>query len=418
MNILKKFLFVKFQGVIMNFKISIIIPIYNMEKHLNQTLDSLLNQTIGHENLEIIMIDDCSDDGSVEIIKNYTKEYENFFAIHLPKNNGLPGKPRNIGIERASSEYLMFMDHDDYYSDDACEVLYNKITEENVDIVFSRYNYVYENGRIQHSPNHFGEVDEIKINTIDEDKRLLTISPSIWTKIFKKSVIRENKIMFLEDVLAEDLFFVLQYLLKANGIIYLNNYFSYNYRIRDSDGDKSTIRIKNKKYLLAMINGYVDIYNMLKDLNKEKYFSIIFKEHSQYWMNCFILSNTNISEKKELLNKISFLFEKEKEQDLDLSISYRHLFDDIVNKNFDQAILYSDIMADFKLRENKLWDKYQKLHNDFMKNNQMIKKLQKQLDSQEKQLNNRKKQVAELQTVSGWLNYKFKNIFNRLKQKI
>ena len=102
----------------------------------------------------------------------------------------------------------------------------------------------------------------------------------------------------------------------------MNDFFSYYYRIRDSEDEKSTIRIKNRKYLMAMVNGYIDIYNMLKDLDQEKYFSIIFKEHSLYWMNCFILSNTNIAEKKELLEKISFLFEKETEEDLELSISY------------------------------------------------------------------------------------------------
>jgi len=222
-------------------------------------------------------------------------------------------------------------------------------------------------------------------------------------------VIQDNDIRFPEGVLAEDLFFVVQYLLNAKGIVYLNDYFSYYYRIRDSEEEKSTIRIKNKNYLMAMINGYLNIYNMLKEQELEKYFSIIFKEHSKYWMNCFILSDTNISEKKELLDKVSFLFETEKEQNLDLSISYMHLYNDIVDRKFDQAILFSDIMGDFKLRENKLWDRYQKLQ----KNNQ---RLEKQLNNRKKQLNNRKKQVAELQTVSGWLNYKFKNIFERIKQ--
>jgi glycosyltransferase involved in cell wall biosynthesis len=395
----------------MNYKISIIIPIYNIERYLTKTLDSLLNQTIGHENLEIIMIDDCSDDGSVEIIDDYANKYENFIVIHLPENSGLPGKPRNVGIERATGDYLMFMDHDDCYVNDACEVLYNKITEENVDIVFSRYNYFFEDGKVQHSFNYCGEISEIKINSIDEDKQLLTTAPSIWTKIFKRNLIIDNKIRFPEGVLAEDLFFVVKSLLMANGIVYLNNYFSYNYRIRDSEKDKSTIRIKNKKYLMAMINGYFDTYKMLEELDHEKYFSIFFKEHAQYWMNCFILSNTSISEKKELLSNVSFLFEKEKEQNVDLDMNYIPLFNDIVDKKFDKAILFSDIMADFKLKEINLEDKYRKLQKNYQENNQKIIKLQKQLDS-------RKKQLAELQTVSGWLNYKVKNIFTRIKSHI
>ena len=402
----------------MNYKISIIIPIYNIERHLTQTLNSLLNQTIGHENLEIIMVDDFSNDGSVEIIDDYANKYENFIAIHLTENSGLPGKPRNIGIEKATGEYLMFMDHDDCYANDACEVLYNKITKENVDIVFSRYHYFFEDGKVQPSFNYCEEISEIKINSIDEDKQLLTIAPSIWTKIFDRNLIIDNKIRFPEGVLAEDLFFVVKSFLMANGIVYLNNYFSYNYRIRDSGKEKSTIRIKNKKYLLAMINGYFDTYKMLEELDHAKYFSIFFNEHSQYWMNCFILSNTNILEKKELLNKVSYLFEKEKEQKLSLDKNYIPLFDDIVDRKFDQAILFSDIMADFKLKETNFNTKYDKLQKNYQENNKKIIELQKQLNEKEKQLDSRKNQVAELQTVSGWISYKSKNIFNRLIQRI
>lgn len=407
----------------MNYKISVIIPIYNIKKHLTQTLNSLLDQSIGHENLEIIMVDDDSDDDSVEIIDNYSKKYKNFIAIHLPDNSGLPGKPRNIGIERATGDYLMFMDHDDYYSNDACEILYNKITNEDVDIVFSRYNYFFDDRIIEHSFNYYGEVSEIKISSIDEDIRLLTIAPSIWTKIFRRNFIEDNNIRFPEGVLAEDLFFVVKSFLMANGIVYLNNYFSYNYRIRDSAKEKSIIHIKNKKCLSAMINGYVVTYKMLKNLGKEKYFQIFFKEHAQYWMNCFILSNTSISEKKELLNKVSSLFEKEKYVDLDMN--YIPLFNDIVDKNLDKAILFSDIMADFKLKKINLEDKYRKLQKNYQENDEKIIKLQKQLDNKEKQLDYKEKQlssskdrVAKLQTVSGWVDYKFKNILTRIKKRI
>jgi glycosyltransferase involved in cell wall biosynthesis len=191
----------------MNYKISIIIPIFNIERYLTKTLDSLLNQTIGIENLEIIMINDYSTDDSPKIIDKYATKYNNFIAVHLPENSGLPGKPRNIGIERASGEYLMFMDHDDYYSNDACEVFYNKITNENADVVFSRYKYVFEDGRIQNNPNIFGKVNEINIKTIDENKQLFKTAPSIWTKIFRRKFVIENNIRFPEGILGEDLSF-------------------------------------------------------------------------------------------------------------------------------------------------------------------------------------------------------------------
>ena len=166
---------------------------------------------------------------------------------------------------------------------------------------------------------------------------------------------------------------------------------------------------------MAMIDGYLKTYNILKDQKQEKYFSVFFKEHFQYWMNSFILSNTSSSEKKELLEKVSFLFEKVQEHKLELDMNYLPLFNDIVDKKFDQAILFSDIIADFKKRETRSHDRYLKLQKNYLK---LQKNYYKNNQKLEKLLDNRKKQVAELQTVSGWLNYKFKNIFNRLKQRV
>ena len=356
----------------MNYKISIIIPIHNIERYLTQTLESLLNQTIGHENLEIIMVDDCSDDGSIEIINNYANEYENFIAIHLQENSGLPGKPRNVGIERATGDFLIFMDHDDYLSEDACEVFYNKITNENVDIVFSRYNYIFDDGRIEHNPNHFGEISEIKIDSIDENIELLKTAPSIWTKIFRRKFIIDNNIRFPEGMLAEDLSFVVHSFLKANGIVYLNNYFNYNYRIRTSYNDKSTIQIRNKKYLMAMIMGYYDTYNVLEDLSQEKYAPIIFIGHFQYWMNSFLFSDANFSEKTDLLEEIGFLFEKLKEYNLEFDVEYLPLYNYIISKEFEKAILVSDVMAIYKKRESNSYHNYkEKLQKQFKTNKKL-----------------------------------------------
>ena len=130
-----------------NYKISIILPIFNVEDYIKDALKSIVNQTIGLEHLEVIMVDDCSTDKSGEIMDEYANKYENFTAIHLPENSGAAGKPRNVGMEKATGDYLMFLDPDDYYTDNACEILYNKIVEEDVDIVFGKYYVQYENGK-------------------------------------------------------------------------------------------------------------------------------------------------------------------------------------------------------------------------------------------------------------------------------
>jgi glycosyltransferase involved in cell wall biosynthesis len=84
------------------------------------------------------MVDDLSTDNSGKIMDEYAEKYENFTSIHND-NSVVVGKPRNLGMEIATADYIMFLDHDDYFSDDDCEILYNKISTENVGMVFGNY---------------------------------------------------------------------------------------------------------------------------------------------------------------------------------------------------------------------------------------------------------------------------------------
>lgn len=88
--------------------ISVILPIYNVEMYIEECLNSLVNQTIGVENLEVIMVNDCSTDSTKSIMDKYSEKYSNFISIHLEKNTGSPSTPKNIGVEQATGEYLIF----------------------------------------------------------------------------------------------------------------------------------------------------------------------------------------------------------------------------------------------------------------------------------------------------------------------
>ena len=116
------------------YKISIIVPVYNQEDTLKRAFDSIKNQSFGFENLEVIFVDDASTDNSVNIIKELSDNYKNVKSIQLSENSGFAGKPRNVGIENASALYLMFLDPDDVFLDDACKILYENITENDSDI--------------------------------------------------------------------------------------------------------------------------------------------------------------------------------------------------------------------------------------------------------------------------------------------
>ena len=123
-------------------KVSIIIPVYNAEKYLNQCLESLCNQTL--TDFEVVCINDGSTDSSLEILQDFASKDSRFIIIDK-KNEG-QGVARNIAIKQAKGEYLLCLDSDDWLETDALEKAYNKITTDNTDILFfDVYNYSEKN---------------------------------------------------------------------------------------------------------------------------------------------------------------------------------------------------------------------------------------------------------------------------------
>lgn len=318
--------------------ISIIIPVYNMEKYIHSTLNSVINQTIGFENLEVIMVNDCSTDKCGEIINKYASNYENFKAISLPENSGSAGKPRNIGMESATGKYLMFLDHDDCYTARACEILYNNITRENVDIVFSNFIRIFEDGTRRKGERYLRNKDKPQVKTIEDTPRLLAVAPSVWTKMYRKKFIIDKGIKFKERIPNEDLVFVLNAFLEAKGIVYFENRFLYNHRVRNSDLNVSLSRKKSMKNLMLMVQGYYEALKVLDKFRKRKCFPILFRGHLEFWTNNLISSNTSPSEKNGLLKEIGPLFEEFKAHKGKPVREYLiPIFNNISEKEYDKA---------------------------------------------------------------------------------
>ena len=380
----------------MGYKISIIVPIFNVEKYIRKALDSILNQTIGLENLEVIMVNDSSTDKSGDIINGYAKEYENFVAIHLPKNSGGAGKPRNVGIENSSGKYLMFLDPDDFYARDICETLYNKITTENVDVVFSNF-YYNINGITQKNGLYFENFNEMKLKSIDDYPKLLITHPSLWSKIYTRKFIIENDIKFPEDLFSEDRIFVLKTFLEAKGIIYLQNYFGINYRIHELKNKESISNSVDKLKLMKRINGYLAILNILNEYKKENYFPLILNNIREYWIDGFILADAKSSEKKELLKKAYFLFEEFKKYNIDINPNKEYLIplvDYINQKRYDETIILAEVIKKFIKK---------------------LERLEKENNNLQNQLN-LKKEVVKSVTMHDYLRHKMKNITIKIKK--
>ena len=159
-------------------KVSVIVPVYNVEKYLDKCLDSLGRQTL--KDIEIIVVNDESPDNSQKIIDKYSKKYS---VIHgYKKKNGGVSDARNFGIKEAKGEYIAFVDGDDYVSIDMYEKMYEKAKAGNFDVVVCDLNYVYEDGSIKRVSS------KIEKDTTNIKKTYVNMYPCVWNKIYKRGL--------------------------------------------------------------------------------------------------------------------------------------------------------------------------------------------------------------------------------------
>lgn len=174
-------------------KVSIIVPVYNVEEYLERCLDSLVNQTL--KDIEIIIVNDGSTDGSKEKIQKYINTYKNI--VYLEKENGGLSSARNYGIPYAKGEYIGFVDSDDYVELTMYEKMYNKAIEEKSDMVECDFIWEYPNKKRE----DIGKVYSSKKEAIIEARVVA------WNKIIKKDIIEKTKITFPEGLRYEDIEF-------------------------------------------------------------------------------------------------------------------------------------------------------------------------------------------------------------------
>lgn len=219
--------------------ISVIVPIYNVEKYLRQCLDSLLMQT--YKNIEVIMVDDGSPDNCGAICDEYAEKYSNFIAVH--KENAGLGMARNTGMEHMNGEYVMFIDSDDYISSDLIEILYNAIKKHNVDVAKSGFNRVGEDGRIISKRIYEEAVYQGKKAATEFMPRMIgsslekkdSLEMSVWASLYKSSHIKNNSVTFPSerDLISEDMVFHIRYMQYADGACVISKA-GYNYRYNPS----------------------------------------------------------------------------------------------------------------------------------------------------------------------------------------
>ena len=236
--------------------VSIIVPIYNVEKYLHKCIRSLVKQS--YNPIEIIMVDDCSTDGSALIAKKYAEEHPDICCFIQRENNGGLSAARNSGMKIANGEWLSFVDSDDWVSEDYVSSLIATATSSEAEVVLGNANYVYDNGEMK-SANAFGN-----LKPGASKKEIIALCRSYaWGRLFKASLYYDSNIVFPEDIKrSEDIGTIIPILTKAGTIALLEKPIYYYYQ------RSTSISNTNKNIDLAF---YLKTLKRMFDLSSDGY---------------------------------------------------------------------------------------------------------------------------------------------------
>lgn len=232
-----------------NPKISVIVPVYNVEKYLRRCIDSILAQTF--TDFELLLIDDGSKDQSGEICDDYAESDKRFVVIHQ-ENHGV-SKTRQKALDMVSTDYVAFIDPDDYIEKDYLEKLYNAADKTNADLVWCDYVENRLNSDTVH-PCDLSDKSRVGLLRGILDSKFSAV---LWNKLFRASIIKDNNICFEASLkTAEDILFVSKFIGHSSRFSYVNNAL-YNYNMSN---ENSAI---NKFSTLKFKTDYASMLNCL-----------------------------------------------------------------------------------------------------------------------------------------------------------
>lgn len=278
-------------------KVSIIVPVYNVEKYLNKCIENIINQS--YENIEIILIDDGSTDKSGKICDEYSLKDSRIKVIH--KENGGLSEARNYGIDAATGDYLLFVDSDDYIDIDLIKKL-NQYMEKKIDVIKFKMVKVDENGK---------EIEKIGGPTFDELTgeeafRRLAFSDHLLEcaciYLFKRELIINNNLKFAIGAEHEDFALTPLIIISAKNIVSVDNYGYYYVQ-----SDNSITRNSDYNRTLKRFNDSLMHYdNMIKFIENHNISSKTKKDIKTYYTNSIILKllELNKQDRKIYTSKI------------------------------------------------------------------------------------------------------------------
>lgn len=340
------------------FKISVIIPTYNAENYLEECIESVINQTMGFkENIQLILVDDCSKDKSFEISCKYKDKYpDNIEVRRLEKNSGAGGKPRNVGIKLAKGKYLMFSDADDFFTKDAFEIMYNAIKERKADFIISNWIYADEKGISWKKPVFDNErFENFKLSITDYNDSFYVMNSSMCNKIFDRKFIVSNKITCLEDIPGEDTYFSMKAFLCAENVYYIKN-ITYYYRQRNTRYKQASVSWNcSKEFFQGMNIAYRKIYDLFVEKGQVEFYRFLYARNMTYLLYRFIDSDKlSEDDRIDLLAELRWFFKLSYTLKVPaVQKSLMILIDKIIAGEYGEAINICKIIAEIRTYMDK-----------------------------------------------------------------
>ena len=284
-------------------KISVVVPVYNVEKYLKECIDSIINQTL--EDIEIICVNDGSTDSSLEILNDYAKKDSRIIVIN--KSNSGYGHTMNMGLNAATGEYVGIIESDDFADKNMFEDLYKLAKEYDADIVKGDWYNYWSKNKFARKNNRISSAKTLKLTNSKQDKSLLRINPSVWSAIYKKEFLNKYNIRFLETPGAsyQDLAFSFKIFALAERVILTDKAYLY-YR---QDNMNSSVKSKTKVYCVC--DEYEEIDRFLEQYPDLKFEFKVQEEINRY--NGYVSSVLRIDDsvKPEFVKVFSDHFKEE-----------------------------------------------------------------------------------------------------------
>ena len=348
-------------------KVTIIIPIYNVEKYLREAIESAINQT--YKNLEIILVDDGSTDNSGRICDEYISVDERIKVIH--KKNGGLSDARNAGLDNCTGEYIMFLDSDDFLEPDAVENMHKEIVEKDADYVIGNYINATEEGEKWEKPVFdLEKYKPFKLSIHDYMNSFFIMNSSVCNKIFKKEFIDELNLRFVVGLPAEDAIFTTYCFIKSEKVYYIPN-LVFNYRQRKGGSISSSC---SREYFRGINKAYRIIYENFKDNGNLGYYRYFYAKSMNYMIYKFIDSTLlNDAERKEVLQEMLWFYKLTIEIEVKpCQKAVEKIIGRIINGDYVIALKYCEV-----LRESRTYMTMQEKEKMSKPGSDMYKELSK-----------------------------------------